>query len=98
MSVPVGVAFRFGSIHLSRPREKVSRWNKQDLVSQPFVDPAKPQGGYFAEFLAQLTKVRVPTGEGAITKAGRCCKAIGLGFAGNSMLSGRELPRRRESL
>ena len=33
------------------------------------LDPGKPDGDYFATLLAQLTKVRVPTGEGAITQA-----------------------------
>jgi hypothetical protein len=38
-------------------------------LSQPFLDPTKPHGDYFAMLLAQLAKVRVPKGEGAITKA-----------------------------
>jgi hypothetical protein len=33
-------------------------------LSQPFLDPAKTRDDYLALFLAELTKVRVPTGEG----------------------------------
>jgi hypothetical protein len=39
-------------------------------LSQPFLDPAKTRDAYLAAFLAELRKVRVPTGEGeTITKA-----------------------------
>jgi hypothetical protein len=39
-------------------------------LSQPFLDPAKTRDEYLAAFLAELRKVRVPTGEGdTITKA-----------------------------
>ena len=33
-------------------------------ISQAFLDPAKTRDDYFAEFIAGLRKVRVPTGEG----------------------------------
>jgi hypothetical protein len=33
-------------------------------VSHPFLDPGKTRDDYFAAFLAELGKVRVPTGEG----------------------------------
>jgi hypothetical protein len=33
-------------------------------LSQPFLDPAKTPEYYLAAFLAELRKVRVPTGEG----------------------------------
>jgi CHC2 zinc finger len=38
-------------------------------LSQPFLDPAKTCDDYWIAFLAELEKVRVPTGEGALTKA-----------------------------
>ena len=38
-------------------------------LSQPFLDPAKTRGDYWIAFLAELEKVRVPTGEGTLTKA-----------------------------
>jgi hypothetical protein len=39
-------------------------------LSQPFLDPAKTRDDYLAAFLAELQKVRVPTGEGeTLTKA-----------------------------
>ena len=39
-------------------------------LSQPFLNPEKPRDDYFAEFIAGLRKVRVPTGEGdTINKA-----------------------------
>jgi hypothetical protein len=39
-------------------------------LSQPFLDPAKTRDAYLAAFLAELRKVRVPTGEGdTINKA-----------------------------
>jgi hypothetical protein len=42
-------------------------------LSQPFLDPAKTREDYLAMFLAELTKVRVPTGEGeTIKKALEC--------------------------
>jgi hypothetical protein len=38
-------------------------------VSQPFLDPARTRDDYWIAFLAELGKVRVPTGDGALTKA-----------------------------
>src|SRR5262249_10410932 len=38
-------------------------------LSQPFLDPAKTHDDYWIAFLAELEKVRVPTGEGALAKA-----------------------------
>jgi hypothetical protein len=38
-------------------------------LSQPFLDPAKTRDDYWIAFLAELEKVRVPTGEGTLTKA-----------------------------
>jgi hypothetical protein len=38
-------------------------------LSLPFLDSAKTRDDYLAAFLAELEKVRVPTGEGALTKA-----------------------------
>jgi hypothetical protein len=49
--------------------ELMQVFNEWFRLSQPFVNLAKPQGDYFAAFLKQLTKVRVPTGGGAITEA-----------------------------
>jgi hypothetical protein len=37
-------------------------------LSQPFLDPAKTRDAYLAAFLAELRKVRVPTGEGDTLK------------------------------
>jgi hypothetical protein len=39
-------------------------FNEWYRLSQPFLDTAKPQDNYLAAFLAELRKVRVPTGEG----------------------------------
>jgi hypothetical protein len=38
-------------------------------LSLPFLDPAKTRDDYWMLFLAELQKVAVPTGEGALTKA-----------------------------
>ena len=44
--------------------------NEWYRLSQPFLDPAKTRDTYLAAFLAELGKVRVPTGEGdTINKA-----------------------------
>ena len=42
------------------------KWYK---VSQPFLDGAKTRDDYWIAFLAELEKVRVPTGEGTLAKA-----------------------------
>jgi hypothetical protein len=45
-------------------------FNEWFRTSQPFLDPEKPRDTYLTKFLAELGKVRVPTGEGeTITKA-----------------------------
>jgi hypothetical protein len=44
-------------------------FNEWYRLSQPFLSPAKTHDDHFAAFLAELFKVRVPTGEGALTKA-----------------------------
>jgi hypothetical protein len=50
--------------------ELVLTFNEWHRLSQPFLDPEKPRHYYLTMFLAELGKVRVPTGEGAtITKA-----------------------------
>jgi hypothetical protein len=38
-------------------------------ISQSFLDPAKTREDHWLAFLAELQKVRVPTGDGALTKA-----------------------------
>jgi DNA primase (bacterial type) len=44
--------------------ELMLAFNEWYRLSQPFLDTAKPQDAYLAAFLAELPKVRVPTGEG----------------------------------
>ena len=45
-------------------------FNEWHRLSQPFLDPAKTRDAYLAAFLAELCKVRVPTGDGdTINKA-----------------------------
>src|SRR5262249_1825730 len=41
-------------------------WHRR---SQPFLDPAKTRDDHWIAFLAELEKVRVPTGEGTLAKA-----------------------------
>ena len=43
-----------------------TKWHQ---VSQPFLGPAKAQDDYWIAFLAEIEKVRVPTGEGTLAKA-----------------------------
>lgn len=43
--------------------------NKWHQVSQPFLDPAKTRDDHWISFLAELEKVRWPTGEGPLAKA-----------------------------
>jgi len=47
-------------------RIPLDEWHR---LSQPFLDPAKTRDDYWIAFLAELEKVRVPTGEGALAKA-----------------------------
>jgi hypothetical protein len=50
--------------------ELILTFNEWHGLSQPFLDPAKTRDDYLAAFLAELQKVRVPTGEGeTLTKA-----------------------------
>src|SRR5262249_55540997 len=50
-------------------------WHRR---SQPFLDPAKKRHDYLAKFLAELRKVRVPTGEGdTLKKALECVSKLG---------------------
>jgi CHC2 zinc finger len=51
-------------------------FNEWYRLSQPFLDPAKTREDYLAKFLAELRKVRVPTGEGAITTALEAVSAL----------------------
>jgi hypothetical protein len=48
--------------------ELMQLFNEWYGLSQPFLDPAKTRDDYFAAFLAELGKVRVPTGEGGTLK------------------------------
>jgi hypothetical protein len=43
-------------------------FNEWHRLSQPFLDPAKTRDDYLAAFLAELGKVRLPTGEGNTLK------------------------------
>jgi hypothetical protein len=50
--------------------ELILMFNEWHRLSEPFLDPAKTRDDYLAAFLAELQKVRVPTGEGeTLTKA-----------------------------
>ncbi len=44
----------------------LTEWHR---LSQPFLNPKETRNDHLTEFLAELQKVRVPTGEGALTKA-----------------------------
>jgi hypothetical protein len=44
--------------------ELMLAFNEWHRLSQPFLDPTKTRDDYLAAFLAELGKVRVPTGEG----------------------------------
>jgi hypothetical protein len=48
--------------------ELVRTFNKWYCVSQPYLDPKKTRDDYLAKFLAEIGKVRVPTGEGEALK------------------------------
>jgi hypothetical protein len=49
--------------------ELMIAFNEWHRLSLPFLDSAKTRDDHLAAFLAELEKVRVPTGEGALTKA-----------------------------
>jgi hypothetical protein len=54
-------------------------FNEWHRLSQPFLDPAKTRDDYLAAFLAELGKVRVPTGEGdTLKKALECVSKLPL--------------------
>ena len=48
--------------------ELMSAFDQWHRLSQPFLDPAKTRDDYLAAFLAELGKVRIPTGEGDTIK------------------------------
>ncbi len=50
------------------PSELMRAFNEWFRLSQAFLDPAKTRDSYLAAFLAELSKVRVPTGEGETIK------------------------------
>ena len=47
------------------PEELIPTFDKWYSISRPYLDPKKTRDDYLAKFLAELGKVRVPTGEGA---------------------------------
>jgi hypothetical protein len=52
------------------PEELIPTFDKWYSISRPYLDPKKTRDDYLAKFLAELGKVRVPTGEGeALRKA-----------------------------
>jgi CHC2 zinc finger len=51
--------------------ELILTFNEWHRLSHPFLDPAKTRDDYLAAFLAELRKVRVPTGEGDTIKKAR---------------------------
>src|SRR5215469_2457759 len=52
-------------------------FNEWHRLSQPFLDPAKTREDYLAMFVAELGKVRVPTGEGdTIERALECVSKL----------------------
>ena len=50
------------------PGELMRTFNKWYCVSQKYLDPKKTRDDYLAAFLAELGKVRVPTGQGEALK------------------------------
>jgi hypothetical protein len=50
------------------PDELMKTFDKWHRTSQPHLDPKKTRGDYFASFLSEFGKVRVPTGEGEALK------------------------------
>jgi hypothetical protein len=69
-----------GELDIAQLRIAFDEWHR---LSQPFLDPAKTWDDYFAKFLGELRKVRVPTGEGETNK--KALEAV-------SKLSDSELP------
>src|SRR5262249_54426526 len=65
------------------PGELIPVFDEWYRLSEPYLDPGKTREDYLAMFLAELTKVRVPTGEGhTLNEALECV----------STLSDHELP------
>jgi len=57
--------------------EVMLAFNEWHGVSQPFLGPGETREDHLAMFLAELTKVRVPTGEGdALNKALECVRTL----------------------
>ena len=52
-------------LHIAELMPAFDEWHR---LSQPFLDPAKTRDDYLAAFLAELRKVRVPTGDGDTLK------------------------------
>jgi hypothetical protein len=50
------------------PEELMPTFDKWYSISRPHLDPKKTRDDYLAKFLAELGKVRVPTGEGEALK------------------------------
>ena len=57
--------------------ELMPAFDEWHRLSQPFLDPAKTREAYLAAFLAELRKVRIPTGEGdTLKKALECVSKL----------------------
>ena len=50
------------------PKELMTSFDQWHRTSQPHLDPKKTRDDYLGAFLAELGKVRVPTGEGEALK------------------------------
>ena len=50
------------------PEELIPTFDKWYSISRPYLDPKKTRDDYLAKFLAELGKVRIPTGEGEALK------------------------------
>ena len=59
------VELRHGALDTTELILTFDEWYR---LSKPFLDPAKTREDYLAAFLAELGKVRVPTGEGQTIK------------------------------
>ena len=64
------VELRHGVLDTSDLMLTFDEWYR---LSKPFLDPAKTREDYLAAFLAELGKVRVPTGEGQTIKEALTC-------------------------
>jgi hypothetical protein len=61
-------AIEKGIVYELETGELMVAFDEWYLLSQLFLDPAKTHDDYWIAFLAELEKVRVPTGEGALAK------------------------------